>query len=74
MITDVCQRWHKRKSTYRPAGELGRVDPRDFEIAPIDGDGSDTLVKAFVEEHHYSGSMPSAKQRVGLYRRGGALV
>lgn len=69
MITDVCQRWNKRKSSYRPAGELGRVNPSDYEVAPIDGDGSDTLVKAFVEEHHYSGSMPSAKQRIGLYRR-----
>lgn len=69
MITDVCQRWRQRKSTYRPAGELARINPLEFEVAAIDGAGSDTLVKAFVEAHHYSGSMPAAKQRVGLYRR-----
>lgn len=70
MITDVCQRWRKRKSTYRPAGELARVDPRDFEVAPIDGAGADTIAKAFVEQHHYSGSMPAARERIGLYRAG----
>lgn len=61
MITDVCQRWNKRKSSYRPAGELGRVNPHDYEVAPIDGDGSDTIVKAFVEEQLPSGQVFSPR-------------
>lgn len=34
---------------------------------------SDKVAKAFVVEHHYSGSYPAARERVGLYR-GAQLV
>ena len=58
-----CQRWRDRRGTYRPAGEP--IDPRRFGVEPIADDGP---AKAFVERHHYSGSFPAARCRVGLYR------
>lgn len=62
------QRWEERRARFRPLGE--RIDPREYEVAELAGDGSDTTARAFVEAHHYSGSYPSAKYRVCLYRRG----
>lgn len=73
MITDVCQRWRDRRGIYRPAGEL--FDPANHEASPIVGDGADTIARAFVERHHYSGTYPAARERVGLYERSsGELV
>jgi hypothetical protein len=57
------QRWVHRKDRYRPAGEV--IDPSRYGVEPI---ASDSIAKAFVETHHYSGSMPAARSRVGLYR------
>ena len=68
MITDVCQRWRERRTSYRPAGEV--IDPRRYEVAPI---ATDTEARAFVLAHHYSGAYPAARRRVGLYQ-GAALV
>lgn len=59
------QRWRERRDSYRPAGEVIRV--ADYEVAPI---ADDRTARAFVERHHYSGSYPAARHRVGLYRRG----
>lgn len=59
------QRWNKQRDRYRPAGEL--IQTTQYEVAPIAGD---KVAKAFVEEHHYSGSYPSARRRFGLYRKG----
>lgn len=70
MITSVVQRWRNRRSIYRPAGELCRIDPRQFDVAAIDGDGADNIAEAFVVQHHYSGCYPAARERVGLYRAG----
>lgn len=58
----VCQRWAHRKARYRPAGEL--FDPSRYGVAPIDGNAA---AAAFVRTHHYSGSYPAARFRVGLY-------
>lgn len=69
MITDVTQVWRARRASYRPAGEP--FDPRAYEVAPI---ASDATARAFVVEHHYSGTYPAARRRFGLYERGGALV
>lgn len=66
MLTHVVQRWRSRRDSYRPAGEL--FDPRAHEVAPIDGDGADSTASAFVTAHHYSGTYPAARERVGLYR------
>lgn len=57
------QRWRDRIHTFRPDGET--IDTRRYEVAPI---AEDAPVKAFVERHHYSGSYPAARERVGLYR------
>lgn len=65
MITDVAQRWRRRRTSYRPAGEV--IDPRRYEVAPIAGD---TEARAFVVEHHYAATYPAARERVGLYRAG----
>lgn len=68
MIAPFCQRWRGRRASFRPSGEL--FDTRAHEVAAID---SDAIARAFVEEHHYSGSYPAARRRFGLYTRG-ALV
>ncbi len=66
MLTDIVQRWRDRRDSYRPAGEP--IDTRRYEVAPIDGGGADTIAKAFVVDHHYSGAYPAARFRFGLYR------
>jgi hypothetical protein len=68
MITPVVQRWRERRGLYRPAGEV--INPRHYEVALIP---DDTTARAFVEQHHYSGSYPNARFRFGLFW-GGLLV
>jgi hypothetical protein len=65
LITPVVQRWRERRDSYRPAGEPIRTS--DYEVAMM---RSDAEARAFVEAHHYSGSLPAARERIGLYRRG----
>jgi len=55
-----CQRWHARRARYRPAGEL--FDPTRASVDLLD----EVPAKAFVEAHHYSGTYPAARLRVGL--------
>ena len=57
------QRWRERCATFRPAAEP--IDPRRFGVELLDGDREP---RAFVERHHYSGSFPAARVRVGLFR------
>ena len=61
----ACQRWRDRRDSYRPAGEPIRTAL--YDVAAI---ASDRVARAFVEQHHYSGSFPAARARFGLYRRG----
>lgn len=68
MLSPTCQRWSFRRCRWRPSSE--RFEPRRFEVAPIEGAGSDTTVRRFVEAHHYSGTMTSARERLGLFERG----
>jgi hypothetical protein len=63
MDTPVVQRWSGGRASYRPAGEV--IDTRVYEVALIP---DDTTARAFIEANHYSGSYPSARERVGLYR------
>jgi hypothetical protein len=63
VIVNITQRWSARRASYRPAGEP--IDTRRYEVASID---LDTPAKAFVVEHHYSGTYPAARRRFGLYR------
>ena len=64
----LVQRWREGRDAYRPAGEP--IDTRRHEVALID---DDRTAKAFVVGHHYSGSYPAARVRVGLYE-GSELV
>ncbi len=59
------QRWRHGRDSYRPAGEP--IATHLYEVAPI---AADNGPKAFVIEHHYSGTYPAARFRFGLYRRG----
>jgi len=68
MITAITQRWRDRRDTYRPAGET--IATHAHEVAAI---SDDRTARAFVEQHHYSGTFPAARFRFGLYR-GAQLV
>jgi len=57
-----CQRWHHRRASYRPAGEI--FDPRRAGVEPIE----ERDAKAFVEKNHYSASYP-ARQGTGPERQ-----
>lgn len=69
MIVTSSQRWLGGRDSYVPARTT--IVPRDFEVATI---ADDKTAKAFVCEHHYSGSFPAARERFGLYTRRGQLV
>lgn len=56
-----CQRWREKRESYRPTGEP--IDTRRYDVDLID----ERLAKAFVLTHHYSGTYPAARFRVGLY-------
>lgn len=59
------QRWYRKLGTWRDESEV--IDTRAYEVAEI---ADDTTPKAFVEEHHYSGTYPAARRRFGLYLSG----
>src|SRR5436305_7344627 len=59
------QRWRGGHAAYRPPDEPIRT--RDYDVAALPGD---RLARAFILEHHYSGSYPAARWRFGLFRRG----
>lgn len=70
MITPVCQRWQLHHSSYRLAGERW-INTHEYDVVQLNGNRD---CKAFVEQHHYSGSYPSDRCRFGLYHRSGELV
>jgi hypothetical protein len=59
------QRWRGGRDAYRPPDEPIRT--ADYDVAELHGDAA---ARAFVLEHHYSGSYPAARWRFGLFRRG----
>ena len=61
----VVQRWREGRDRYRPAGEV--IQTADYDVAVLEADASP---KAFVRQHHYSGTYPAARFRFGLFRRG----
>lgn len=61
MNTD-CQRWRQGRDSYRPAGEPIDTKRYGVDVVPV------LKAKAFVEEHHYSGSFPASRLQVGLYQ------
>jgi len=56
------QRWREGRARYRPAGET--IRPSEYEVERL----GERWAKAFVTQHHYSGSYPAARFRFGLYR------
>lgn len=65
-VAAACQRWRRRRASYRPQGEP--IDPSRYGVELLD----EATARRFVTEHHYSASYPAARLRVGLYRSGGA--
>lgn len=63
LALDFSQRWRGRRPSYRPSGET--IDTRRLAVASID----EGTAKRYVVEHHYSGTYPAARCRVGLYRK-----
>lgn len=68
MTLIACQRWNRRRDSWRPAGEL--IRPERHEVAEID----ELVAKRFVVDHHYSASYPAARFRVGLFRAGSSAL
>lgn len=66
--TQGNQRWLFRADSYRCPSET--IQTSAYEVALIP---DDTTARAFVLAHHYSGTYPAARFRVGLYR-GAELV
>jgi hypothetical protein len=64
MLTTVCQRWVRRCARFVPPNT--RFDRRRYEVAPF---ADDRRVKAFVETHHYSGTVPPMRWRCGWQPR-----
>ncbi|MGA5508967.1 hypothetical protein [Streptomyces umbrinus] len=60
--SDWCQRWQQRTPSWRDVSE-GGFDARRYTVEPL----REKEAKAFVLQHHYSASYPSAKERLGLY-------
>jgi hypothetical protein len=60
---NVSQRWRRGGESYRRRGEEFAHQTYGVELLP-----DDTTPKAFIVQHHYSGSYPAARCRVGLYR------
>lgn len=63
-----CQRWREGRASYRPAGEV--FDTSRAHVEPID----EAQAKAFTIRHHYSGSYPAARCRVGLFVKRSAFA
>lgn len=59
------QRWRDRRATFRRPDE--QIDTAAHDVAEI---ASDSIARAFVKAHHYSGSYPAARFRFGLYELG----
>lgn len=60
-FTQQCLRWKARRHSHRPAGEP--FDPGRYSVEVIE----ESQAKAFILEHHYSGSYPAARLRVGMF-------
>lgn len=63
------QRWLNRIGSFRSPDEI--INTSKYEIAEI---ADDNTPKAFVEQHHYSGSYPAARARFGLYETATAAL
>lgn len=67
-LTGAALRWRARRSTWRPLREP--FDPAQFHVEPLP---KAAIARTFIEEHHYSRSMPVALACYGLYERTGCF-
>lgn len=56
------QRWRQRRESYRPVGEP--INTRLYGVELI----GEAEAKAFVQQHHFAGTYPASRVRVGLFR------
>lgn len=62
-IPNSCQRWRDRRTSYRPLGEAFNTGRHEVVLL------SEADAKDFCAKHHYSGSMPASRLRIGLMRK-----
>lgn len=60
-----CQRWLNGRHSFVRTSD-GGFDPKRYDVEPI----TEMVAKAYVTQHHYSGSYPSASLRYGLFEAG----
>ena len=65
LCLNLNQRWSGGRASYRRPEEPIRTS--EYDVAEIQ---DDTTAREFILAHHYSGTFPSARFRIGLYRRG----
>jgi hypothetical protein len=63
LLPEVEQRWREGRTRFVPPEEV--FDPSRFGVEVIE----EGAAKDFVVRHHYSGSYPAARLRVGLFER-----
>lgn len=64
---DRSQRWRNRRDRYVPNASV--IDPAEYAVDVI----PEAAAKAFVIQHHYSGSFPAARLSIGLFRGRGLV-
>jgi hypothetical protein len=63
LINDLFeQRWRDKRASWAPRHAL--FDPREYHIALV----PEKAAKHFIVRHHYSGTYPAARCRIGLFR------
>ena len=62
MITNKQQRWRAKRSSWAPEHTL--FDPKQYDVVVLE----ERAAKNFIVAHHYSGTYPAARFRVGLVR------
>lgn len=65
LTLNLNQRWLGGRASYRSPAEV--IKTAEYEVAEVH---DDTTARAFILTHHYSGTYPAARFRIGLYRRG----
>lgn len=63
-MSACTQRWKERRHSWRHPDD-GGFDRRRYDVATLD----EGRARAFVEQHHYTGSYPAARLRYGLWER-----
>lgn len=68
-MIDQDKRWRDREERWVAPPSV--FQSKQYSVDVI---RSDTVARAFIEQHHYSGSFPAARLKVGLYAQRSELV